>query len=296
MKTAPMTILASKDRTRIKELYAQLFGAQADNKWATKDIAKRIKGRVASATPDGKGNLVLPAIVRQLELNVGIADELGGHPHDDLPADLIGIADGELPFEASRQETKFSAGPLPPVQSEHFTAQEIADIRARSAADIDKVQRESARGGKSGAKVKRDRDGYLIDPSVKPFRPEHFEMERGGRVHGEESRALRERENNRTRPVKFIGAKKILAGLKAGTKLEHFYRDASKPPCKVDVIAAPSLSGKGGVYSYKHKQYDSLREIAKLDSGQNFNILYFFGLAPWPKHKDRSKKSKEPVK
>lgn len=309
-------VLATKDRAKIKELYRALANEEAPNKWATKDIAKRIKDLVEGASADGKGNLILPAKIPVLEIVGSIADaELPfevppplalvkvepGPAQGELTLTLQPVSDlGDLcgrcglrekdiahsyidgcrfiaaiidppakveghPVAASCRCHPGNLGPCPArsslgkFKSDYFTPEQIEAIRIAARADIDKMLAE-----KPG---KRAATGPRVKVSRQPKAP---------------------RERKPEPPAgEFLGAKRILAALKPGTILEHIYRDTAKPPCKVEVVTPPDLKGKGGSYRYKLNRYSSLREIAKLDSGQDFNILYFFNLAPWPKHKDR---------
>lgn len=80
-----------------------------------------------------------------------------------------------------------------------------------------------------------------------------------------------------------------LAALKAGQTLKHVFRQGNGESLTVEckVISPPDLEGKGGKFKYDGRTFDDLREVIKACSNTNYNVLLFWGLKEWPKHKNR---------
>lgn len=85
--------------------------------------------------------------------------------------------------------------------------------------------------------------------------------------------------------------RQVLAALKPGDILKHVFRQGDKQSftVKCRVITPPDLDGAGGKFKYDGKTYGDLREVMRQTSNTNYNVLLFWGLAPWPKHKKREK-------
>lgn len=79
--------------------------------------------------------------------------------------------------------------------------------------------------------------------------------------------------------------RKTLAGLKEGQELTHAFRGGLV--VKATVITPPNMNGNGGKYRHDKKVYDDLRKIQREASDTPYNVLLFWGLAPWPKHRKR---------
>lgn len=76
---------------------------------------------------------------------------------------------------------------------------------------------------------------------------------------------------------------KTLSALKPGTVLEHNFRGGNS--VRVTVETPCDAGGKGGVYKYKNKKYDNLRAAVLDASGIPWNVLLFFRLKPYAKHR-----------
>lgn len=94
----------------------------------------------------------------------------------------------------------------------------------------------------------------------------------------------------KTVSTKRRNTKDVLARLAVGQVLQHRYRGGKS--CEVTVLRPPDTSGQGGRFLYGRLEYDNLREIAIIDSGHAWNVLLFFRLAPYPKHKNRKRVAK----
>lgn len=273
-------VLATKNRELTKQMFREIAGAEPDNKWATKDIAKRVRDIAAAQvdpdpaptpSPANASGFVPAPLVSDPQVRLEHAHAFAMQPEPPpLHACHPGTT-GPCPARASLGKFKGRerAKPMPSFSSPHFSPELIEEIRQRTREDIKKIQADE------------NADLGPVRPLVSPILPPLVteQSRRFATVTRRTAKTLNPKTEN------FLGAKAILAALKPGQILTHHYRDPAITACRVEVITPPGLDGKGGVYSYKHAQYKSLRKIAKLDSGQDFNILYFFGLAAWPKHK-----------
>jgi hypothetical protein len=82
--------------------------------------------------------------------------------------------------------------------------------------------------------------------------------------------------------------RKVLAELKPGQELSHAFRGGLT--VKAKVVAPPDLNGEGGKFRHEGKTYTDLREIQREACNTDYNVLLFWGLAPWPKHRKKGEK------
>lgn len=85
--------------------------------------------------------------------------------------------------------------------------------------------------------------------------------------------------------------RQVLGTLKKNQVLKHVFRQGEGESFEVEckVTKAPAADGTGGAYRYNGKEYTDLRDVMRACSTTSYNVLLFWQLAPWPKHKPRAK-------
>lgn len=89
----------------------------------------------------------------------------------------------------------------------------------------------------------------------------------------------------------------VLAQLIAGDVLHHFYGDGRRIEVKV-LQPLSAETGKGGRFQVigSEKEYTNIRKLmVEYSNGTSYNLLNFFGLRPWPKHKKREGNNTPPA-